>query len=155
MYTNWLVDYFLVGIASFFVTYWQTNKIVGSQARALRQEREKAVTKKRERNNQQVCLSYDKHENSFALSGDQDEIQRILSDLSRISQGTTPPIKVCPQPSRTSNNTPPIPSPPPLHPVMTKTSTQQQHFPLAVPQNAEPKTRWHIHWQEGVGRRSR
>ena len=108
----------------------------GSQARALRQEREKSVAKKRECNNQQVCLSYDKHENSFALSGDQDEIQRILSDLSRISQGTTPPIKVC---SRSSNNTPPIPNPPPLHPIMTKTSTQQQ-FPLAMSQNTEPKT---------------
>ncbi|KAL7428332.1 hypothetical protein ACHAXH_002846 [Discostella pseudostelligera] len=105
-------------------------------ARALRQEREKSVAKKRECNNQQVCLSYDKHENSFALSGDQDEIQRILSDLSRISQGTTPPIKVC---SRSSNNTPPIPNPPPLHPIMTKTSTQQQ-FPLAMSQNTEPKT---------------
>ena len=91
--------------------------------------------KKRECNNQQVCLSYDKSENSFALSGDQDEIQRILLDLNKISQGSgkaAPPIQVrSEQKIRSSNIAPPIPSPPPLHPMMAKSTL---HFPLAVPQ---------------------
>ncbi|KAL7527650.1 hypothetical protein ACHAXR_002059, partial [Thalassiosira sp. AJA248-18] len=53
-------------------------------AKALRQERQKARSS-RESSNQQVRLSYDVHEKSFVLGGEQDEIQRILGDLNKMS----------------------------------------------------------------------
>lgn len=60
------------------------------QARALRQEREKLAIARKEnsiqRQQQQVRLSYDPNDKAFVLGGDQDEIQRILSDLSKLSQ---------------------------------------------------------------------
>lgn len=54
-------------------------------ARALRHEREKVVAK-RENDHQQVRLSYDANDKSFILGGGRDEVQRILSDLNKISQ---------------------------------------------------------------------
>mmetsp|Transcript_11170 Transcript_11170/g.20451 ORF Transcript_11170/g.20451 Transcript_11170/m.20451 type:complete len:232 (-) Transcript_11170:39-734(-) len=112
-------------------------------ARALRQEREKAMAK-RESNNQQVRLSYDEHEKSFVLGGGQDEIQRILTDLNKLSQikgqGCQSPMAsaprvinhhVCNNQHRTSgngvihnNNAPPMPSPPPSRPNLSA-QTQQ------------------------------
>lgn len=61
------------------------------QARALRLEREKAAAK-RQCHNQQVRLSYDTNEKSFVLGGGQAEIQRILTDLCKISQIKGQPI---------------------------------------------------------------
>ena len=97
-----------------------------SQARALRQEREKAA-KKKESANQQVRLSYDANDKSFVLGGGQDEVQRILADLSKMSQIktiTSPMINHSTYneqslassggvPQRRSNS--PMPSPPPSH----------------------------------------
>ncbi|KAL7545676.1 hypothetical protein ACHAWF_009025 [Thalassiosira exigua] len=87
-------------------------------ARALRQEREKALAK-RQSNNQEVRLSYDANDKSFVLDGGQAEVQRILADLSRISQAkgqdpmTTPARNMG---ELEISNDVPMPSPPPPRP---------------------------------------
>lgn len=98
---------------------------------------------KKESNNEQVRLSYDAHEKSFVLGGGQDEIQRILSDLSKMShikgQGSTSPFSNHPDGNQqglasgggmsSHNNTnspqPPMPSPQPSHP----SSSVSHHSP--------------------------
>ena len=91
----------------------QFRKNVHKLAKALRKEREKLKSTKQESNNQQVRLSYDASAQSFVLGGGSgDEIKKILSDLSKISQ-----IK---GPGDTSNSPQmPIPSPQPSHPMTT------------------------------------
>lgn len=84
----------------------QFRKNVHKLAKALRKEREKLKC-----NNQQVRLSYDANAQSFVLGGGSgDEIKKILSDLSKISQIKGP---------GDTNNSPhmPIPSPQPSHPM--------------------------------------
>lgn len=68
-------------------------------ARALRRERDKLVSKKANDNcqRQQLHLAYDPDDKSFVLGGNQDEIQRILSDLNRISQSQDGPSVACGQ----------------------------------------------------------
>lgn len=55
------------------------------QAKALRQERDKAV-KRKEESHQNVRLSYDDSSGQFVLGGDESEIHRILQDLSKLTQ---------------------------------------------------------------------
>jgi len=74
------------------------------KAKALRQEREKAA-KSREQRHQNVRLSYDDSSGQFVLGGEQDEVHRILSDLSKLTQkqettGRTPVPLPSPLPSR-------------------------------------------------------
>ena len=89
----------------------QFRKNVHKLAKALRKERDKVKSTKQESNNQQVRLSYDANAQSFVLGGGSgDEIKRILSDLSKISQ-----IK---GPGETEEQQQqPIPSPQPPHPM--------------------------------------
>ena len=80
---------------------------------------------------QEVRLSYDNDKNSFILGGNQDEVQKILSDLSNISKLQSPltcatafPLKhdnvgrqhLSESGSRSMNNGPPMPSPQPTRP---------------------------------------
>lgn len=55
------------------------------QAKALRQERDKAV-KRKEESHQNVRLSYDDSSGQFVLGGHESEIHRILQDLSKLTQ---------------------------------------------------------------------
>eukprot|EP00956_Cyclotella_meneghiniana_P001454 scaffold1607_cov54-Cyclotella_meneghiniana.AAC.5 len=106
---------------------------VNKLAKALRHERDKAAARKESNRQQQVRLSYDKDDNAFVIGGSQDEVQRILSDLSNLSKLQSPkksfvsPSKQgsshCQQQkmgsesgSRSSNSVPPIPSPQPTRP---------------------------------------
>jgi len=99
----------------------QFRKNVHKLAKALRHEREKATKRLKDDQqiNQQVRLSYDDTSKSFILGGGQHgEIQRILSDLSKISQikGSSPHH--------------PGPSPHPSHPSMNVSSTPRCHINL-------------------------
>ena len=109
-----------------------------SQARALRQEREK-LQKKRQSQNHQVRLSYDAQGQSFVLGGGQDEIHRILADLSKMSQiktVTSPsPIQTAQHDveqslasSNDNNKMSPMPSPTPLRPLINSPHSIQLHL---------------------------
>ena len=118
-----------------FIQYICTHSSLrGEQAKALRHERDKAAARKESNRQQQVRLSYDKDDNAFVIGGSQDEVQRILSDLSNLSKLQSPikslasPLKEsrirCQQQktgsesgSRSSNSGPPIPSPQPTRPT--------------------------------------
>mmetsp|Transcript_24358 Transcript_24358/g.50585 ORF Transcript_24358/g.50585 Transcript_24358/m.50585 type:complete len:620 (+) Transcript_24358:193-2052(+) len=66
-------------------------------ARALRRERDKLASKKANNDceRQQLHLTYDPDDKSFVMGGNQDEIQRILTDLNRISQSQDGPSVAC------------------------------------------------------------
>ena len=55
------------------------------KAKALRQERDKAV-KRKEESHQNVRLSYDDSSGQFVLGGEESEVHRILQDLSKLTQ---------------------------------------------------------------------
>lgn len=76
------------------------------QAKALRQERDKAVKRKEQSHlSQSVRLSYDGSSRQFVLEGeDQNEVNRILQDLSKLTQkhddtGSNHPSSSSPFPS--------------------------------------------------------
>ncbi|KAL3786510.1 hypothetical protein HJC23_010676 [Cyclotella cryptica] len=102
---------------------------VNRLAKALRREKGKACAKSENAwHQQQIRLSYDANDKSFVLGGRQDEVQRILSDLSKITQiqehGLTSPSgkndnqQQCSDDVRSMpiNVPPPKPSPQPSHP---------------------------------------
>ena len=103
-------------------------------ARALRQEREKAKKSKRECNNQQqgVKLRYDSNEKCFFLNGGREgEMQRIISDLSKISQIRSSPMHLSSSGDIRGESAPPLPSPQPSRPSMmitTPTGCNSQNF---------------------------
>ena len=102
----------------------QFRQNVHKLARALRQEREKARKSKRECNNQQqgVKLRYDSNEKCFFLNGGREgEMQRIISDLSKISQIRSSPMQSSSGDIR-GENAPPLPSPQPSRPSMMITT---------------------------------
>lgn len=68
------------------------------QAKALRQERDKAV-KRKEESHQNVHLSYDDSSGQFVLGGNEPEVHRILQDLSKLTQKQGSPVPI-PIPSR-------------------------------------------------------
>ena len=76
------------------------------QAKALRQERDKAV-KRKEESHQNVRLSYDSS-GQFVLGGDESEVQRILQDLNTLTQK---------QDTLESNQGSPVPIPLPSRPL--------------------------------------
>ena len=105
----------------------QFRQNVHKLARALRQEREKARKSKRECNNQQqgVKLRYDSNEKCFFLnggSGGGGEIQRIISDLSKISQIRSSPMHLSSSGDIRGESAPPLPSPQPSRPSMMITT---------------------------------
>mmetsp|Transcript_11714 Transcript_11714/g.25280 ORF Transcript_11714/g.25280 Transcript_11714/m.25280 type:complete len:199 (+) Transcript_11714:969-1565(+) len=121
-------------------------------ARALRKEREKSKAE-RESSNQQVRLIYDERGKSFVLDGGHDEIQRILTDLDKISQNKdqgsgyrSPMISPHMRKQHVVNNqhlpggddtthnsyVPPMPSPTPSHPAAGDTHLNGACFSYGV-----------------------
>lgn len=78
----------------------------------MRAERDKAA-KKREQVQQNVRLSYDDASGSYLVSGDQDEVQRIIADLNKLTQEQSHPNEV----ARGNQIPSPFPSPLPSRPL--------------------------------------
>lgn len=78
----------------------------------MRAERDKAA-KKREQVQQNVRLSYDDASGSYLVSGDQDEVQRIIADLNKLTQEQSHPNEV----ARGNQISSPLPSPLPSRPL--------------------------------------
>jgi hypothetical protein len=94
-----------------------------------------AIARRDNNREQQVRLSFDSDNNAFVLGGNQDEVQRILSDLSNLSKLQTPNKSSFSSPSKQSkqaqqlstnefgsmslHNAPPMPSPQPTRPNCT------------------------------------